>query len=169
VEPSPADPIAAGLATIRLRLAVSSLAITLAGCIPFPHCVRTASELSGQLTENGQPLVGVSVKRILTGHTVEQTCEQAGDEAVTDANGRFTFPEHSQFAAGVPTDPHSLPRITLCAKAHDHWLEMLSEWRPTIEPRAWGPAAVPHVQIDCELHPGPHRPEICEPATAPVF
>ncbi len=73
------------------RFAPLLLGVGLAGCIPFPHCVRTASELSGQVTGDGQPLVRIRVKRPLSHNPMDERCDRDGDEAVTDSAGRFSF------------------------------------------------------------------------------
>jgi hypothetical protein len=135
---------------------ISLLLLTLAGCIPFPHYERVASELSGSVSDNGQPVVGVRVKRVLNNNLAHSMkCSSPGDETVTDRAGHFGFPSESRFRAVITLYRDS---INLCAERTGQWLSL---WHRSF----LGETPPARIEIACDIGQGARPGQMCRCAT----
>lgn len=67
------------------------LAIALSGCLVLPHRAQLQPYVTGQILENGQPVVGAKV--FVLSNLRQNACVESDSEAITDLNGRFSIAE----------------------------------------------------------------------------
>ena len=119
--------------SVRTAGAMVLLSIFTAGCLPFPHVERRASELNGTVVDAG--LRPVRVKRVLPPYQIlpgpvdtdRPLCERPGDEVIVDAAGNFHFEEQSRFYPVIVFYGVSSPSVTICIDAGNGLVEAWHE------------------------------------------
>jgi hypothetical protein len=82
---------------MQLRHVAPVVALTLSGCVPFPHARQTKPAVDGVITVGGSPLAGAHVAYCAKGLNLDR-CESF-KEATTDGLGTFHFSGESTFEA----------------------------------------------------------------------
>lgn len=103
---------AMGCGIDRLILAVLVVAGSTGGCLLIPHAHRRGPDLRVEIVEHGEPVAGVVVKRVLALQRDE--CSQTGEAAVTDREGRVSFPRRYQFRWLIPLYGDPVDPMVLC-------------------------------------------------------
>jgi hypothetical protein len=99
-------------ARLRLTLLAAAVGCIVTACLPIPHAHRRSPAIQGHVLDDGQPVGGLTVKRVL-GYRAED-CVLEGDVVVTDDNGSFTFERRYEFAAVVPLYGDPVDPMVLC-------------------------------------------------------
>jgi hypothetical protein len=73
-----------------MRILVSSIALLLAACFPYPHKTRLTPLMEGWIQRDGVPAVSVRV-RAAAGAPGKVPCASKFVEARTDRNGRYVL------------------------------------------------------------------------------
>lgn len=64
-------------------------------CAPIPHFITQAPKVSGSITDNGDPLIGVSV--LMTHEPDDRSCRMAKRSSIADASGSFEMEGIKEF------------------------------------------------------------------------
>jgi hypothetical protein len=89
------------------------------GCLPIPYVERIASEVDGVVLDAaGKPMPGITMKRVTEFKAADhgKECSVAGDETVTDLQGRFRFGGEREIHPLTPLYGDPVWRVYFCAE-----------------------------------------------------